>query len=79
MTTPCSILAWKIPWTEEPGGLWSRLSTYIHTHTHTHTHTQIREKQEKTGGRGTMQVGSITYIRLHKKLQWELEGVISEA
>ena len=23
MTTHCSILAWKIPWTEEPGGLQS--------------------------------------------------------
>ena len=23
MATPSSILAWKIPWTEEPGGLWS--------------------------------------------------------
>ena len=22
MATPCSILAWKIPWIEEPGGLW---------------------------------------------------------
>ena len=22
MTTHSSILAWKIPWTEEPGGLW---------------------------------------------------------
>ena len=21
--TPSSILAWRIPWTEEPGGLWS--------------------------------------------------------
>ena len=21
MTTPCSILAWRIPWTEEPGRL----------------------------------------------------------
>ena len=21
--TPFSILAWKIPWAEEPGGLWS--------------------------------------------------------
>ena len=20
MATPCSILAWRIPWTEEPGG-----------------------------------------------------------
>ena len=23
MASHCSILAWKIPWTEEPGGLWS--------------------------------------------------------
>ena len=33
MATPLSILAWRIPWTEEPGGLqsmvaksWTRLS-----------------------------------------------------
>ena len=24
MSTHSSILAWRIPWTEEPGGLWSR-------------------------------------------------------
>ena len=24
--TPSSILAWRIPWTEEPGGLWSQAS-----------------------------------------------------
>ena len=23
MTTHSSVLAWRIPWTEEPGGLWS--------------------------------------------------------
>ena len=23
MGTHCSILAWRIPWMEEPGGLWS--------------------------------------------------------
>ena len=23
MTTHCNILAWRIPWTEEPGRLWS--------------------------------------------------------
>ena len=39
MATCSSILAWKIPWTEEPGGLqsmrvtksWTRLSDYIFT------------------------------------------------
>ena len=24
MATPSSILVWRIPWTEEPGGLWGR-------------------------------------------------------
>ena len=43
MAVHSSILAWKIPWTEEPSGLQSgghkesdKLS--MHTHTHTHTH-----------------------------------------
>ena len=53
MTTHSSILAWKIPCTEEPGGLQSRGSQRVrhnwacacacarmHTCTHTHTHTQ---------------------------------------
>ena len=26
MATPSSILAWEIPWTEEPGGLWSLIT-----------------------------------------------------
>ena len=44
-----SILAWKIPWTEEPGELHSmghkesdkieHMHTQTHTHAHTHTHT----------------------------------------
>ena len=55
MTAHSSILAWRIPWTEEPGGLQSigsqredtterlsteaRARTHTHTQTHTHTHT----------------------------------------
>ena len=46
MATHCSVLAWEIPWTEEPGGVQSRglqsqtqLSTHTHTHARTHTHT----------------------------------------
>ena len=54
MTTHSSILAWEIPWTEEPGGPESMGSQKIQTrlsdehtktssfsflHTHTHTHT----------------------------------------
>ena len=46
MATHSSILAWRIPWTEEPSGLQSmsrpesdttkRLSTHLHTHLHIH-------------------------------------------
>ena len=47
MSTHSSIHAWRIPWTEEPGELYSPLGrkeldmteTLTHTHTHTHTHT----------------------------------------
>ena len=56
MTTHSSILAWEIPWTEEPGGPesmgWQKIQTRLsdeHTktssfsflYTHTHTHTHI--------------------------------------
>ena len=47
MATLSSILAWRIPWTEEPGGLQSMGSQRVrhdrmtNTHTHTHTHTHI--------------------------------------
>ena len=47
MATRFSILAWRIPRTEEPGGLhspWGRKQSDMtgvteHTHTHTHTYT----------------------------------------
>ena len=46
METHSSILAWEIPWREEPGGLQSMGSqrvghdwSYL-AYTHTHTHTQ---------------------------------------
>ena len=48
MATHSNVLAWRIPWTEEPDGLQSMESqrvrqdwvTNTHTHTHTHTHTE---------------------------------------
>ena len=40
MATHSSILAWRIPWTEEPGVLQSMDSQRV-THTHTHTHTHL--------------------------------------
>ena len=53
MATHSSMLAWRIPWTEDPSGLqsiesqrvrynWAReRDVYTHTHTHTHTHTYL--------------------------------------
>ena len=48
MATHSNILAWRIPWTEEPCRLQSmgsqrvgHVSTRVYTHTHTHTHTII--------------------------------------
>ena len=36
MTTDSSILAWKIPWTEESGySLWSHIQLGVHACTHT--------------------------------------------
>ena len=44
MATRSSILAWRIPWTEEPGGLQSKGSQRVMTeateHTRTHTYTR---------------------------------------
>ena len=45
MATHSSILAWKMPWTEEPGRLQSMGSQRVRhdlvcVHTHTHTHTE---------------------------------------
>ena len=65
MATHSNILAWRIPWTEEPGGLQSMGSqraghnwatnTHIHTHTHTHTHTVRRNMSKKrTGNNGVV-------------------------
>ena len=49
MATHSSILAWRMPWTEETGGLQFlgphriRHNWVTHTHTHTHTHTNTEE------------------------------------
>ena len=42
MATHSSILAWKIPWTEEPGGLQSMVSQRVgHNYACTHPHTWL--------------------------------------
>ena len=52
MGTHTSVLVWKIPWTEEPGGLQSMRSQESNTtkplsrRTHTHTHTLLKTCDE---------------------------------
>ena len=41
MATHSSILAWKIPWTEKPGGLVQGGHTYSDPTEQTHTYTPI--------------------------------------
>ena len=51
MATHFSILAWKISWTEDPGGLqsgigiaksWTQLSVHVRARAHTHTHISVQ-------------------------------------
>ena len=42
MATHSSILAWKIPWTEEPGRLQSTGSQRVTAEATEHAHTQVR-------------------------------------
>ena len=62
MATHSSILAWEIPWTEEPGRLvprvterWTHLIVGTHTHTHTHTHTLYTSAWSRGGATETQE------------------------
>ena len=56
--TLSSILAWKIPRTEEPGGYspWGRkeLDTTEHIHSHTHTLTAVQGGRRESKGRAAL-------------------------
>ena len=56
MATYSTILTWRTPWTEEPGGSWggteSDTTELTHTHTHTHTHTGLQLEVEGVWGWG---------------------------
>ena len=69
MATHFSIVAWRIPWTEEPGGLhpWGleELDTterLMCAHTHTHTHTQKREERNKRISKNIPQMKAATKL-----------------
>ena len=73
MTTHSSILAWRIPWTEESGGLQSIGSQRVRheqndlarTHTDRHTHTY-------THGEGWVEFGCV--IRRPSQHAWQTDS-----
>ena len=80
MATQSSILAWRIPWTEEPGGLQSMGSQRVRhdraTNTHTPCHLYSRIQAEgspsawkvpvvKREGRGKRQLQSLLVGKWH--------------
>ena len=68
MATHSSILAWRIPWKEEPGRLQSMGSQRVmtkqlkHTHAHTHTHTSLWGWKEGTGLRNFGEVALMDLV-----------------
>ena len=66
MVTHSSILAWRIPWTEEPGKLQSMglqrvrhdraTNTLTHTHTHVHRGVGWDERWEAGSRRGDIYI-----------------------
>ena len=72
MTTHSSVLAWRIPWTEEPGGLQLMRSQRVrhnratNTHTHTHIHTHIEKCSLEGNLSGALRSCS-------KEWEWEWE------
>ena len=60
MANHSDILAWEIPWTEEPGGLQSRVSQRVkHNWAGTHVHKNWTSKEQKQR------------VREREKLNWE--------
>ena len=70
MVTHSSILAWRIPWTEEPGGLQFMGSQRVghgwatKTHTHTHQTTTLHSPQPQPLASTILLSGSMDSINL---------------
>ena len=71
MATHCSILAWNIPWTEEPGGLHSRGSQRVKQDwaQHTYTHSS-RSKQSLKESESSLLGFSVCGILQARILEW---------
>ena len=68
--THCSILAWRIPWTEEPGGLWSVELQRVGHDWATNTHIERRARDIGLRVSGLI-VGVIQESRMRKQREKE--------
>ena len=84
MATHSSILAWEIPWTEEPGGLQSMGSQRAgydwatkHIHTHVYFYWSIVDLQCCTNlcctAKWLSNIDILFYILFHYGLSWDIE------
>ena len=72
MATHSSILAWRIPWTEKPGGLQSMgLGTVRHNITTEHTH---RHNRDRAGARKVQR----RYLSIFGVEEVEVSGMINK-
>ena len=78
MATHSSILAWRIPWTEEPGGLQSMGSQRVGRdwETNTHSHINLRNFQFSSKSEKKMELSDfnlkknhLTFKRLYHQVQ----------
>ena len=92
MATHSSILAWKISWTEETGGLqsiggkeWDMTERLTHTHTHTHTHEAIIFQMNNAWRNRIMNglknpfQGQISPVDLNKTEYEKFPGTVSDS
>ena len=88
MATHSSILVWRIPWTEDPGGLQSQRvrhnlsNTHIHTHTQTYinthpfTYTQIHVGCHGNAGERQLILSGLGEVGVGEKKEWTFENSV---
>ena len=76
LATLSSILAWRIPWTEEPGGLWSIGSQRVRHDWSDLAYTHACARYYRTKSQSTMHLFVCIHIKLDK---WFTSGAGSES
>ena len=74
MATHSRILAWRIPWTEEPGGLWSTGSQRVGHDWWLSTHAKIRRGDSESLMWGIWAYGDPRKIGGWQRMRW-LDGI----